>query len=359
MKKLSKNQKLIGFIAILLVTVIIAIVITTSIIKNNNQVANEGYAATTANAGSSLISNYILNGITIGGITGKMDVLNTNDATARPEDIALGKTAYVKGEKITGTRMDIGTVIDESTELNVKDIYYADLDDDGTVDGVIFADLAVGESDKWGTNGWGTYTIPKEENLKSYYIKSENYTDDSFKKTGKVIAPIEANDESKNDRFYVMTLDDFDSSLHYWYYKAYGNLDSSYNVSVEGNDFAAKGAEPTGRINTERMIASWNSSQYGAQNSNDMWGVIQQKDADGKSKIEKGWFVPSKSEWAAFGAAFGITSSNYSSTFGLSDYYWSSTQYDTGTDYYASFYRGHIYGNTVSSRNYVRLATTF
>ena len=103
MKKLSKKQKLIGFTAILIVAVIIAIVITTSIIKNNNQVASEGYLATTANAGSSLISNYILNGITIGGITGKMDVLDTSDATATAEEITWKKTAYVDGQKITGT----------------------------------------------------------------------------------------------------------------------------------------------------------------------------------------------------------------------------------------------------------------
>ena len=104
MKKLSKKQKLVGFIAILIVAVIIAIVITTSIIKKNNQIANEGYSVATANASSSLISNYILNGITIGGITGKMEVLDTSDATAKAEDIAMGKTAYVNGEKITGTR---------------------------------------------------------------------------------------------------------------------------------------------------------------------------------------------------------------------------------------------------------------
>ena len=105
MKKLSKKQKLIGFIAILLVAVIITIVITTSIIRNNNQVASEGYSATTVNAGSSLISKYILNGITIGGITGKMDILDTSDATATPEDILWGETAYVDGEKITGTKV--------------------------------------------------------------------------------------------------------------------------------------------------------------------------------------------------------------------------------------------------------------
>ena len=150
MKKLSKKQKVIGFIAILLVAVIIAIVITTSIVRNNNQVASEGYAATTANAGSSLISNYILNGITIGGITGKMDILDTSDASAYAEDIAYGKIAYARGERIVGTR------IDEDTVLNLQDIYYADLDSSGeiSVDGVIFADLAGEEENGEWRNFW-------------------------------------------------------------------------------------------------------------------------------------------------------------------------------------------------------------
>ena len=92
MKKLSSKQELIVCIAIILVAVIITIVITTNIIKNN-KVANEGYAATTANANSNLVANYIKKGITIGGITGTLESLDTSDATASPEDIALGKTA--------------------------------------------------------------------------------------------------------------------------------------------------------------------------------------------------------------------------------------------------------------------------
>ena len=153
MKKLSKKQKLIGFIAILIVAVIIAIVITTSIIRNNNQVASEGYSATTANAGSSLISNYILNGITIGGITGKMDVLDTSDATATPEDIAMGKTAYVNGVKITGTyKTGPDAISNEDLQISAANVYYAVLDSSGeiTVDGVIFADLSgEEESGEW------------------------------------------------------------------------------------------------------------------------------------------------------------------------------------------------------------------
>ncbi len=60
MKKLNGKQKLIGDIAVLFVAVILAKVIKINVVSNNDQIANEGYAATTANAGSSLISNYIL-----------------------------------------------------------------------------------------------------------------------------------------------------------------------------------------------------------------------------------------------------------------------------------------------------------
>ena len=160
---------------------------------------------------------------------------------------------------------------------------------------------------------------------------------------------------SGNDRFYVMALENFDSSIHYWYYNASGNLDSSYNVSLTANDFAVAGAEPTGRVNTARLIASWNSSQYGVQDSNDMWGFIQDEVADG-------WFVPSKSEWAAFGGAFGITSSNYSSIYGLSNIYWSSSQYSTAGAYIANFYNNNgniVITNVHNNFCYVRLATTF
>lgn len=60
MKKLNGKQKLIGDIAVIFVAVILAKVIKINVVSNNDQIANEGYAATTANAGSSLISNYIL-----------------------------------------------------------------------------------------------------------------------------------------------------------------------------------------------------------------------------------------------------------------------------------------------------------
>ena len=161
MKKLSKKQKLIGFIAILLIAVIIAIVITTSVVRNNGQVANEGYAATSANEGSSLVASYIKKGITIGGITGTLETLDTSDATATPEDIALGKTAYVDGVKITGTRAE--PISNEDLQISATNVYYADINDDKTVDGIIFADLAgeeeIGQWRKW---YWNIYNTKRE-----------------------------------------------------------------------------------------------------------------------------------------------------------------------------------------------------
>ena len=156
MKKLSKKQKIIGGIAIILVAVILAIVITTNIISNNNQsnqlASQEDYLSTTANAGSSLVASYIKKGITIGGITGTLETLDTNDATAYAEDIAYGKIAYARGERIVGTMNPPPPIENTDLNINTQNVYYADLDSTGeiSVDGVIFADLAgEEESGEW------------------------------------------------------------------------------------------------------------------------------------------------------------------------------------------------------------------
>ena len=156
---------------------------------------------------------------------------------------------------------------------------------------------------------------------------------------------------SGNDRFYVMALEDINSGTYYcWYDAAYGKLDKTVASSV--NDFGR------GRENTEYVNEKWNdpSLPWGAHNDNssydDMLEVIQEE-------ITSGWFVPSKSEWAAFAKAFDITSSNYSSKYGLSSGYWSSSQHSTNYAYRARFNSGYISNNYVYSNHFVRLATTF
>ncbi|MGN1301208.1 MAG: hypothetical protein ACI4U9_01600 [Clostridia bacterium] len=52
---------------------------------------------------SDLLSENIKNGKSIFNVEGDFTPLDTSDATATEEDILLGKTAYVNGEKIVGT----------------------------------------------------------------------------------------------------------------------------------------------------------------------------------------------------------------------------------------------------------------
>ena len=220
---------------------------------------------------------------------------------------------------------------------------YADIDGDGTVDGVIFADLAFSNSGTWGSSN-GTWSYSASANLKQYYISQESYTDDFG--TAEVIAPV--SETSGNDRFYIMALDDVDSNYHYWYHSAYSNKISDYST-VTSENFGS------GKQNTTTMIGKWNSSAYGSQNGNsdytDMWGVIQ-------TQANNGWFVPSRAEWAAFGNAFNITSSNYGS-YGLSDYYWPSSLDKADGAYYMTFLGGYMFNSDLLSCYYVRLAKTF
>ena len=102
MKKTNKKEKII-VIAIVGIILLAAIIVAVVQVTNNNNVENSEYEATITGAGSSLIASYIKAGVRIGGITGTLEVLDTSDANATAEDILQGKTAYVDGEKITGT----------------------------------------------------------------------------------------------------------------------------------------------------------------------------------------------------------------------------------------------------------------
>ena len=228
---------------------------------------------------------------------------------------------------------------------------YADVDGDGTVDGIIFADLMVGGSGTWNdydtsvswANAQGSYTIPTVTSTKDYYVSQESYTN-KLGETAEVLSPT----GSGNDRFYIMALSGIDSNRHDWYHNAVSGKMSDY-ASTTNQDFGK------GKSNTATMISKWNSKAYGDQNTcsihTDLWGEIQ-------TQVNNGWFVPSRQELAAFAGQLGITKSNYSSK-GLSDWCWSSSQYGANSAYIANFSDVHIYGIPVDNGTYVRLAATF
>ena len=220
--------------------------------------------------------------------------------------------------------------------------YYADIDGDGTPDGVIYADLGVSKSGQWKDSD-GAYSYSAITNTKDYYISDTNYEGPFGTKD--VLTAKEGDGE---DRFYVMALEDFNPGTYYcWYDAAYGNM-SDY-ATATSLDFGK------GKENTAAMIAKWNNSSYGAQNDNgtylDMWGAIQ-------DKVAEGWFVPSRGEWGAFGDNLGITTDNYAN-YGLSDWCWSSSQGDTGRAWRARFDDGFMNYRNVDNYCCVRLSATF
>ena len=101
MKKIKNKKLIVGIVAIILLIAIVSTVVIHNISTNNQLKENEYLQG--ENTNSNLLASYIKKGVKIGGIIGTMEVLDTSDANARPEDILEGKTAYVNGVKITGT----------------------------------------------------------------------------------------------------------------------------------------------------------------------------------------------------------------------------------------------------------------
>ena len=141
-----------------------------------------------------------------------------------------------------------------------------------------------------------------------------------------------------------MALSDIDANKYTWYAYAYSNGISDYNT-ITSESFGS------GKTNTATMIAKWNSSAYGDQVDTDMWKAIQ-------TQVNKGWFVPSKEEWSAFGSNLGIDNTNYVNH-NLSVYCWSSSLTDETNAWRATFSHGAMDGDGFTIGTYVRLSATF
>jgi len=105
MKKISKKQKIMVLISLFTIVIMIGLVIGINAIKVNI-LTGKYNSSNGSSSNGNLLPEYIKEGITLGGVTGTLEVLDTSDATATPEDISEGKTAYVDGKRITGTRLE-------------------------------------------------------------------------------------------------------------------------------------------------------------------------------------------------------------------------------------------------------------
>ena len=95
--------------------------------------------------------------------------------------------------------------------------YYADVDGDGVVYGIIYADLAESRSGEWGTyNGGefaldGAYSYTAKANLNEYTVSNETYKANDGFGENKII---KLKKNRNNSRFYVIALSDFTTEAY-------------------------------------------------------------------------------------------------------------------------------------------------
>ena len=286
----SKGNRAITLIA-LIVTIIVLLIlagVTINLAVNNQGIFNKAKTVTRAYKNASENEQ-----------TG-LDEADKEIAKYMPKEGSEGGSGSESSGGTTGSgSSDSGgsvTSPDAPTTTNYTGCY-ADVNDDGTVDGVIFIDLAQGASGQWyDSDGVYQYSAVTS-GLRSYKIstKTSSYSG-KFGNNKSVIVP---NGMSGDARFYVMALSDFDTSTHTW-------------------SDACKKNQTVGSV-TFRL--------------------------------------PSKMEWAAFGGQFGITGSD--SKYGLSYWYWSSTERDSSSAWYAEFGHGYMDSNRKTDYGYVRMCATF
>ena len=129
--------------------------------------------------------------------------------------------------------------------------YYADVDGNGTVDGIIFADFKNGGSGSWGRI---SYTISTATGLKEYYISKTNYNGPFGTKN------VLSARENGNARFNVMALNDYNNGATY-------NFTSA--KSITSGDWSTPTKEKWVMFAGQLGITKFNYSKYGLKE--DYW----------------------------------------------------------------------------------------
>ena len=135
--------------------------------------------------------------------------------------------------------------------------YYADVDGNGTVDGIIFEDFKKGGSGSWGGTN---YTISTVTGLKEYYVSKTNYNGPFGTKN------VLSARGSGNARFNVMALSDYNNSATYTFTNAKSITSGEWRVPTK-IEWAAFGGElgiTTSNYSGYGLKATyWSSSAFG------------------------------------------------------------------------------------------------
>ncbi len=376
-KQKNRLQKGITLIALVITIIVLLILAGVSIatLTGDNGILTKAQTAKEETQKASVIEMIQTDILEMGGdisceeikniLSRYFDNVPDEDELIRNGSKLILKTKKDYGEQEIKIEDIIGKIPIEKTKSYVG--YYADIDADGEIDGIIYADLGIGLENGKGewfetenVDVWkeehGEYSYNAITGIRNYYVSRNDYEGKFGKKD--VLSPI----GTGNNRFYVMALDDFkkigdrqeEEKLFDWYYAGYWNFMDWDKVTAV--DFG------TGKKNTDIMVEKWNKSSYGEQDKGlkqedekykhqDLWGVIQ-------DKVKEGWFVPSRGEWSAFAGNLEITTENYQEK-GLESYYLTSSLTNNYRSFLIYFPDGAMGTASVKDSNFVRMSIMF
>ena len=204
---------------------------TTKVNKANGSLSLSSYSGTITYPNST--------SFTVSGNTGTLSVSssNTNVATASLNGNTVTIKSVGAGSATITVKSASNTNYNEKTASYAVTVkiptftessgvgYYADVDGNGTVDGIIFEDFKIGGNGSWGTGIYmRRYTIPNISSTKSYYISQTNYNGPFG--TKKVLTP----SSSGNERFYIMALNDYNNGATYSFSNAKGITSGQWSM---------------------------------------------------------------------------------------------------------------------------------
>ena len=360
-KVYSRSDKAITLIALIVAIIVLLILagVTINLAVNNQGIFNKAKTATRAYKNASENEQ-----------TG-LDEADKEIAKYMPKEGSEGGSGSESGGGNSGsvTTTGKGTTLPSSSfpKISVSGLKYADLDGDGTADGIIVADISKDSTDTTtykGKNPWGnrngSFSYTEKETSREYSENTYEYTNaDGYKVKGTLIT---CTNNTGIPRYYVLSLANYDANGHYWYKNAYGKMSDSTSTSKFTSEDFGKGKENTEKM-IERMKNHSDTSKYEYDygepttgTNADIWNIIE-------DKVKEGWFVPSKAEWAAFASYLNTsktsTDTNYYVNYRLNNWYWSSSQYDSSGAWGVGFDYGFMGGDGVNSSDSLRLCATF
>ena len=212
---------------------------TTKVNKANGSLSLSFYSGTITYPNST--------SFTVSGNTGTLSVSssNTNVATASLNGNTVTIKSVGAGSATITVKSASNTNYNEKTAAYAVTVkiptftessgvgYYADVDGNGTVDGIIYADRKIGASGNWG----GTYyTISTVTGLKEYYVSKTNYNGPFGTKN------VLSARGSGNARFNVMALSDYNNGATYRFTDAKAITSGEWSTPSR-NEWAAFGRE--------------------------------------------------------------------------------------------------------------------